>query len=184
MLDISGEELDKAPPEYGKIVADAASPDFQTDERFDLIFSKMLVEHIPDARQFHTNVLSMLRPGGLAIHFFPTLYTVPFTINRLFPERLSSRLLDLFHPRDRFQHDKFPAYYQWCRGPSEKQLARFTDLGYEVVEYRGYFGHPNYYRRIKPLQMLHRAKTARLLKNPNPTFTSFAVMILRKPAGG
>ncbi len=180
ILDISSSELSKAPPGYCKIVADIASAQFSVEGKFDLVFSRMLAEHISDARQFHTNVRDILVDKGLAVHFFPTLYAFPFMINYLMPERLSQMLLNLFAPRDDYQHGKFPAYYAWCRGPTRGQLRRFTDLGYEVVHYKGFFGHGDYYNRISTVKMLHEYKTKLLLKHPVPLFTSFAYLVLRK----
>ena len=70
ILDISETELSKASINCTKIQADIASPDFSIDGKFDLVFSKMLAEHIPDAEQFHRNVLRILAEGGIAVHFF------------------------------------------------------------------------------------------------------------------
>ena len=53
VLDISGAELPKAPDTYHKVLADIASSDFDISDRYDLIISKMLAEHISDAEQFH-----------------------------------------------------------------------------------------------------------------------------------
>ena len=181
VLDISAAELEKAPANYHKICADIAAPACELGKRFDLVFSKMVAEHIPNAEQFHRNVFNSLNDNGLAIHFFPTLYTLPFAVNRVIPESFSSALLNVFAPRDRHQHDKFPAYYHWCRGPIPSQIRRLTGLGYEIVHYRGFFGHPRYYRHLKPLQMLHQMKTNRLLKKPNPYLTSYAYIVLRRP---
>ena len=139
----------------------------------------MLAEHITDPLQFHKNVLSCLANNGLAVHYFPTLYTLPFFANYIMPERLADILLHMFETRDRFQHAKFPAYYRWCRGPTHKQIQRFVSLGYEVVEYRGFFGH-GYYQKIKVLDKINRIKTNYLLKHPNPIFTSYAYVVLRK----
>lgn len=181
VLDISQSELDKAPAQYHKICADVAAKDFAFGEaKFDLIFSKMVAEHVKSARNFHTNIRNMLKPGGLSVHFFPTLYTLPFTVNRLIPESLSSAILNVVAPRNRYQFDKFPAYYDWCRGPTKRQINRLEGLGYEVVDYVGFYGHAAYYRRIPPLRVLHNMKSAFLLRNPMPTFTSFAYLILRK----
>lgn len=182
LLDISQPELEKAPVCYQKIHADIASTDFQAPKRFDLIFSKMLAEHIPNAEQFHKNVLHSLADDGLAVHFFPTLFTIPFLVNYLLPERLTSTLLNFFSPRDRHQHEKFPAYYEWCRGPTHKQMQRFTDMGYEIVEYHGFFGHSGYYKRVPILKTLHALKTHYLLKNPHPALTSYAYVVLKKAA--
>jgi len=179
VLDISASELQKAPAEYRKIAADIASPSFSPgDGKFDLVFSKMLAEHINNAPQFHANIAKMLAPNGVAVHFFPTLYALPFVANWLIPEFVSDRLLNIFAPRDRYQHDKFPAYYQWCRGPSSRQFERFRSVGLDVLEYIGFFGHPGYYRRIPGVSQFHRTFTRFLLSRPNPHLTSFAFVVL------
>jgi SAM-dependent methyltransferase len=180
LLDISQTELDKAPTHIHKVRADVSSPSFSAPEKYDLIFSKMLAEHIEDAEQFHKNVLNALAPGGYAVHFFPTLYTLPFLANYLFPERASTQLLRLFSPRDEYQAAKFPAYYNWCRGPMPSQIERLESLGFSVVEYCGIFGHRNYYRRVRPLEKLHDLKTDLLMKHPIPALTSFAIVVLQK----
>ena len=183
VLDISPEELAKAPDGYQTVAADIASPKFEAEGQYDLAFSKMLAEHVRDGRQFHRNVLDLLAPGGLAVHFFPTMYAPPFVVNRLIPEGLSSRMLDVLAPRDKVRASKFPAYYQWCRGPSGRQIRRFEELGYEVVEYAGFYGHAGYYKKLGPLAALHERTVKRLLKNPKPSLTSYARVTLRKPGG-
>lgn len=183
VLDISESELKKAPEGYIKIAADVQSPAFQSGgQKYDLVFSKMLAEHISNAHQFHLNIAGLLAPGGVAVHFFPTLYAFPFVVNWLIPEFVSDRLLNIFAPRDRYQHDKFPAYYQWCRGPSRRQFERFKSVGLEVLEYIGFFGHPGYYRRIPGVSHIHRIITKYLLSRPNPHLTSFAFVVLT-PSG-
>ena len=180
ILDISATELDKAPKDYIKIVADIASPEFSQNTKYDLVFSMMLAEHIKDGEQFHKNILGMLTDGGVAVHFFPTLYTLPFLVNYLVPEVLADKILQLVQPKDRHQHAKFPAYYNLCRGPTHSQLRKFEELGYEVVEYKGFFGHEGYYERIPFLKKLHELKTDYFLKRPNPFFTSYAYIVLRR----
>lgn len=184
VLDISESELQKAPSEYHKIAADIASPAFSPgEEKFDLVCSQMLAEHINNAHQFHTNIANMLAPNGVAVHFFPTLYAFPFVVNRLIPESFSDRLLSVFAPRDRYQHAKFPAYYQWCRGPTAIQFKRFTSVGLHVLEYVGLFGHPGYYRRVPGVLQFHRWLTRILLTHPNPHMTSFAFVVLTPISG-
>lgn len=181
ILDISEAELDKAPGTYKRIVKDIASQEFTPDTpTFDLVFSKMLAEHVKDGKQFHKNVLTMLAEDGLAVHFFPTLYALPFLVNRLVPETLAVKLADVLTPRDKHQHAKFPAYYSWCRGPVRSQIKKYEELGYEVIEYRGFFGHNPYYSRIGLLKRLHDIKTDYLLRRPNPLLTSYACVVLKK----
>lgn len=184
ILDISAEELAKAPAAYEKIQADLSSKEFSPSGEFDFVFDKMLVEHVADAETFHRNVFRMLAPNGIAVHFFPTLYAFPFVVNLLFPERAAYHLLDLLSPRDKYWKKKFPAHYDWCFGPTEAQIRRFEGLGYEVVGYRGFYGHGRYYRKIPPLRKLHEAMMRTLVRRPIPALTSFAWVMLRKPGPG
>lgn len=179
VLDIAEGELDKAPAEYAKIAADVASPAFDIRDRFDFAFSKMLAEHVRDAEQFHRNVHQMLDPGGIAFHFFPTLFAFPFFVNRILPESGSSGLLGIFSPRDKIKHAKFPAYYDWCRGPSQKMIRNYERIGFEVLQYRGFFGH-EYYRRIPPLDALQKRFEDHLVQKPVPFFTTYACVVLKK----
>lgn len=183
LLDISETELAKAPEGYDKVVADIASaspPDLGT---YDLVFSKMLAEHVRSGEQLHRNIFKMLNPGGLAVHIFPTLYALPFLINHLMPEQLASAVLKKLSPQrlSTGRNDKFPAHYSWTLGPTSKQLARLEGIGYEVVEYLGMFGHEGYYERIPPIKKLHMAECRWLLAHPIPQLTSYARITLRKP---
>ena len=180
ILDISPAELDKAPAGYRKVAADICGDELPPTERFDFMFSKMLAEHVRSGRAFHQNVFRLLAPGGLAFHFFPTLYAPAFISNRLLPENVSSVALRAFAPRDEYQHAKFPARYSWCRGPTSMQLARLEGLGYEVVSYRGFFGY-DYYSRIPVLRWASSRTAAYLCRHPRASMTSFAFVLLRKP---
>ena len=179
LLDIAPQELAKAPSGYDKIVADICSETVPLGGPFDLVFSKMLAEHVREPRTFHRNVFGLLRRGGVAFHFFPTLYALPLLANRLLPERLSALAQRLFSPRDPVKDGKFPAYYRWCRGPTTTQMRRFEELGYVVEAYTGFFGH-DYYERIPVLRSVHRAMTGLLLRHPVPWLTSVAYLVLRK----
>ncbi len=182
LLDVSRAELDKAPEDYTKVCADICRPQPDLAGHFDLVFSRMLVEHVPDAAALHANILAMLRPGGYALHFFPTLYALPFLLNRWAPEQYTDRLLQRVFPgREKSGRcAKFPAYYDWCYGPLPRQYERFQGLGFDVVEYRGYFGHAAYYDKLGPLRALHRMKTEYLIRRPHPRLTSYALVLLRK----
>lgn len=180
ILDISEAELQKAPEGYNKILADAASKHLCLNKQFDFVFSKVFLEHIKDPEQFHRNIYNLLSNNGISVHFFPTLYALPFVVNKLLPETISEILLDIFSPRDRHRHEKFPAYYHWCRGPIKTQCEQFRKIGFEVIEYAGFFGHSDYYKKLNYLRNVHEMKTAYLLKNPNPLFTSYAHVVLKK----
>jgi hypothetical protein len=59
-------------------------------------------------------------------------------------------------------------------------IRRFERVGFEVVEFRGYFGHSYYQTRMPLLHKLERAKARWLAKHPIPLLTSFSWVVLRK----
>lgn len=180
ILDISEKELEKAPVGYNKVVKDICSKELDYSAEFDLIFSQMVAEHVKKPKIFHANIYKLLSDGGIAFHFFPTLYALPFVINRVVPERIASYLLHLFFERDRFQHNKFPVYYRWCRGPTKRQIKRFKRLHYDILEYRGFFGHKSYYNKLHFIMKISKRISEYLISHPSPYFTSFAHVFLKK----
>jgi hypothetical protein len=177
--DVDDSELIKADNIYEKLILDLSSEKIDLTERYDLIFSRMVGEHISDGEIFHENIYKLLNPDGLSVHCFSTLYSLPFILNRFIPESLSEILLGKFAPRDEKKHGKFKAYYSWSRGPSKKMIERFKEIGYEIIEYHGYFGH-NYYKKIISLNKLEQLKAKWLVKHPIPQLTSYATAILKK----
>jgi len=181
--DIDATELAKAGPGYTTRLLDLERGDIPTDllNRCDFVFSRMVNEHIRDGRRYHENIFRILAPGGVAVHCFATLYTLPFLANRLLPDRISGVLLRYFRPRDEHKQGKFAAYYGWSRGPTKTMIRRFQNLGYDVVSYNGYFGHWYYSGRLKPLDTLEQIKARLLIRWKVPLLCSFATVILRKP---
>ena len=181
VLDISAGELAKAPDGVTKLQADLCAAEPPVEERFDLVFSRMLCEHVTSGERFHTNCARALKPGGHAIHFFPTVPALPFVVNRLVPEALGDRVLSAVFPARRAggQHQKFPAHYHWCWGPTAAQLARYRSAGFETVGYEVGIGH-GYYDRIPGLRTLAARSSERVLRHPNPLLATYAMVTLRK----
>lgn len=182
LLDISSEELKKAPPGYSTVHADIASADFRLQDEYDVIFSRHLAEHLRDGKVFHKNVFSILAPGGIVFHYFPTLYALPFVVNRLLPERLSGLILSIVQAgrEKEGKYAKFPAFYSWCRGPIKSQIRRFESLGYNVDEYIGFFGYSAYYDKVPLIKKIHINISDWLIRHPIPLLTSFSYVVLSK----
>jgi len=178
--DVDLNELNKADDIYRKIILDLSKPNQTVEKRFDLIFSRMTGEHISDGRKFHENIYNILNEGGISFHCFSTLYAFPFSANRLLPDFLSEIFLRKIAPRNKYQHAKFKAYYDWCCGPSKKMIKRYEQIGFEIIEYVGYFGH-NYYQKLPFLNRLENAKSKLLLKLKLPYLTAYAYVLLKKP---
>jgi SAM-dependent methyltransferase len=185
VLDISQDELAKAPAYCDKIQVDLTAPsdEFRAkvpQNAFDLAFSHMFLEHVNDPMQVHRNIHSMLRPGGVAIHFYPSPNNVPLAVNRLIPERLSRRLVGVAQPERDLSgiQGKFPAYYAMCGRPSRKLHARFEAAGFRVIQHTGFVGH-GYYSRFPALRSMELALRPVLLGAKLP-LTSAMLLILQK----
>ena len=188
ILDDAPGELEKAPAGYQTFrasILDGARVSQLLGEggRFDVVASRWTAEHMPDGHAFHRQVFDMLKPGGAAVHLFPTLYSPAFLLNHMLPPVLSSALVERGSRGGRSEegrHAKFRSYYSWCRGPSHRQLRRLQRVGFTIERYIGFFGH-GYYRRVKPIDRLHRTVTDMLLDHPLASMTSFALVVLRRP---
>lgn len=187
VFDDSRQELDKTPDGYTRFEGSVLDSErvaslLARGGGFDVVASRWTAEHMPDGERFHRQVFDMLRPGGTAVHLFPTLYSPVFVVNRLLPSAASARLLNSGRSDTRTsggRHAKFHSYYSWCRGPSSRQIARLESVGFTVERYVGYFGH-NYYTRVKPLDLAQRVVTDMLLARPTASLTSFALVVLRR----
>jgi hypothetical protein len=180
VLDISRRELDLAPSDYLKLEGDVCDSGVASANRnrFDLMFSRMVAEHVRSGESMHRNVLEMLAPGGMAFHFFPTLYVPVFVVNRVLPHTASAWLLDKFAPRP---EPAFPARYSWCRGPTRRACRRLRDIGYEIVEYRGFYGEA-YSANVPVLGPALAGLSGWAERRANPHLTAFAFLTLKKPA--
>jgi len=182
VIDVSAEELDKAPPHVDTLVTDISDPGTLPPGGFDLVITRWVLEHVQAPERFHAGVRRLLRPGGTAVHLFPTLYSLPFVVNRLLPETVSARVLRESGRADREQ-GKFPAYYRWCRGPSRRQIGRFERQGFLIEEYVGFYGH-RYFKRVPRLQRAED-RFARLLAKRGPAaLTTYAWIVAKKMPDG
>lgn len=189
VLDGSSEEVRKAASEYDTVVIDVE--DRPAVERlvaergsFDLVVSRWTAEHVAQGRFFHQQVHRLLRPGGTAVHLFPTLYSPVFVINRLLPHSVSALIVPHVDKSGRERggsHQSFRPYYSWCRGPTRRQLDRLASVGFVVRRYIGFFGHP-YYARLRPIRSAHELLSKWLVRHPVPALTSYAIVILERRA--
>lgn len=176
--DISADELSFLPAGYRQASFDVAGDVSGFEERYDVLFSRFLAEHVRDGWAMHRNVLKLLRPGGIAFHLIPTLFALPFVINKLLPEALTSWLLASFTQRSD-AYAKFPAYYSACYGNTASMRRALREIGYSGVEIRSFYGH-FYYEKI-PLLREIEARFACLASRSGWSWcSSYAYLTLRK----
>ena len=175
--DVSNEQLDFAPPGYTKLCLDicqALPRDLYGN--FDFIFTKTVAEHVPSGDAMHRNIHLMLKPGGIAFHFFPTLYYPPYLLNARLPEFLGRPIVRWLLHRD----IKFRAYYSMCLGPSARMRRFLEGIGYQILEFRPFYG-AGYLRRVPVLRAVERNLSQWAARRRNPFLSSFAYLTLRKP---
>lgn len=138
--DIRQEELDKAPGYVGTRCFDIAG-DIPAEDRgqYDFVFSKMVLEHVRDGERAHRNIYALLREGGVAFCFFPTLYSPPFVLNKLAPLSIAAWVRDRCGSRHH-GHKGFPARYSLCyaTGRLRRILAEIGFSEIEVIPFYGY----------------------------------------------
>jgi SAM-dependent methyltransferase len=173
--DISDSELALAPKWSHKACFDISSPPTSSESSFDLIFSKMVFEHVPDAKSAYQAVYNLLAPNGICLSFFPTLYCLPFVANYFSPETLSMKFQRKLDPR---ANPKFPAYYNWCRSTSSLQR-RLRAVGFREVVISPFYGH-NYYRSIPFVHSVGQQWTEIVRAKDLRPLSSFAYAFMQK----
>lgn len=155
VADTSELELDRCErADLTKVVVDVQAIDRSAVANVDLCFSRMLLEHLPDPVGALRSSRRVLRRGGYSIHLYPTLYAVPFVVNKLLPIDMTRAILARLQPHRveaGSRSGAFPAYYRSCLGPVTRQLRTMISAGYEVEDFVGYYGHA-YYERVAPLR--------------------------------
>lgn len=113
-LDLSGAELAAAPPgSYDETIeADIMKPLPSQRERFDLIVSWQVLEHVAQLDQCLENLRSYLRPGGTLVSLLSGRNACFAVLNRLLPDRVGSWVMQ--QALDRQPDTVFPANYDGC----------------------------------------------------------------------
>jgi SAM-dependent methyltransferase len=177
--DVSQSELALTSDEYRKACFDVTGDTSEFEGRYDVVFSRFLAEHVADGRAMHKNVYSVLKPGGVAFHLIPTLYSSPFVANILLPEDLARELLIKLRPHRKSISPKFRAYYSFCYGGGAKMIKLFEEIGYSKLEIRKFYGH-GYYDKIPILREIEQFASTIASRHENIPYSSFAYVTAYK----
>lgn len=134
---------------------------YNYNEKYDFIFSKMVLEHVSDGNRYYQNIYKLLKPGGICITYHPTLFSLPFVINKILPNSIGEKLFDFLYGknktrvREKIRIGKFPAY---------------------AIPF---YGH-HYYKKIKFLYFIHKI-FSNIIRNLNFKFlSSYCYTIVKK----
>ncbi len=147
--------------------------------QYDLVFSKMVQEHVKDGPAFYTNLHRLLRQGGVSLQFHPTLFHPVFILNYLMPEDLSSRLLKHFFPNRTWDDTpKFPAYYRECN-TLHRQVARLRSFGFSEAKQFVFYGQ-GYFNKIPFFKQLAQAFDGLAERFDLRVFSTYAYSVVIK----
>ena len=180
--DIAPGELAVLPKTYKTACFDVAgdlTPVADRRGQFDLAFSRMVFEHVADGQKAWSNLYEMLSPGGVGLSFMPTLYTLPFVVNLLLPDKLAASIVKaLFANRTDDEDPVFPARYSWCF--TDERLTRMlTDIGYREVVVMPFYGH-SYYQSFPLVRDVNAWVTKLARRNDWRAISSYAYVAVRK----
>lgn len=180
--DISEGELAVLPKGYKTACFDVAgdiSGVANLRGRFDLAFSRMVFEHVADGRRAWSNLFELLAPGGVALAFIPTLYAVPFILNKLLPDKLAASIVKLLFANRTDEEDPvFPALYSWCF--TDDRLQRMlSGIGYREVLVLPFYGH-DYYESFPVIRDVNAWFTEIARRNDWRPVSSHAYIAVRK----
>lgn len=178
--DISSSELAKSNADYCRRIAMDMEADIPTfyEGRYDLVFSKMVLEHLQRPEVFHKNVLKLVSNRGVIIHFYACKFGLPGILNLILPEKFVDWLVYKIQGRDPIMDHRFTAYYRRCLGPVPAQIKWWNKLGYEIVDFKGFVGH-TYLSRYRVLGWLEKLWTRFLLTLNSAWVCSSAIVVLK-----
>lgn len=179
--DISADELARAPREFAQLHCDIASRDPLEPTSigaYDLVYSKMVMEHVQDATQMWRNQYELLAPGGIALAFIPTLFAPAFAANHVLPDPVSSAIVGKLFPGRSWEgtDPKFPAHYDLCYGDQRKVEPTLRAIGYDEVHVLPFYGY-SYFDGLPGLRRADRWFTEWARRHDRRRFTSFAYVI-------
>lgn len=181
--DIAPGELAVLPKGYRTACFDVSGADSGVAglrNSFDLAFSRMVFEHLPDGRQAWANSYELLAPGGVALAFIPTLYSLPFVLNWLLPDKLAAAIVKFIYRHRTDDADPvFPARYSWCVADDTRIRTMLSEIGYREIIVQPFYGH-GYYRSFPIIRDIHEWFTGIARKRDWRTLASFAYIAARK----
>lgn len=177
IIDPDSNELAKAADDVEKI--NSLLEDLNVDKQYDLVLTKMVLEHVKEPTLFHEKVYEILRPGGKAIHFFACRHSIPAFVNRILPEYIGDSILKKLGNRDLSDSPKYPAFYLKTKGYSKRQVNFFNSLQFTVEKYQSFVGH-KYFKKFRIIGFIERLYTKLLYHLKLACLSTVALVVLKK----
>lgn len=180
LIDIETTYWNDYNPEIQKYNIDLQSEfDSNLEDKFDLVISQMVLEHIEDPENFHKGISRLLRKEGRAIHLYANPFSLSAIVNRILPESIGEFILKIISNRNLEKNHKYPAFYRWCYTPSETAIQDFAELGFEIQRHVAYLGH-NYFQRVPLISGLEKLYSRVITKLGMQKISTLSLLIIKK----
>lgn len=117
--------------------------------RADMIFSKYLLEHVPNNLKTFKNIETWLNGGGKSVHIFPLGYHPFSLVNKLAGNKFAKSLIPILRPGTE-AITGYPAFYHLCNSKDLGRISANSQFKYEV---KYFFGAEDYFAFFLPFSL-------------------------------
>jgi SAM-dependent methyltransferase len=180
-VDVSADELELNRDVDERRVADVVRGLPFGDGEVDCIVSRSVIEHLPDTERFVFESYRALKPGGWAIHLFPSRFAPFALINQLLPHRLARGVLHALVP-DSHGRLGFRAHYDRCYASA--MAAAHERAGFELVDLQVSYYQSEYFTFFLPAYALSVAYELVPYSLRARNLAAYVLLVVRKPTTG
>jgi len=121
------------------------------DQKFDLIISKTLLEHVPDNTKSLKVIYDALQNNGMMMHYIPCKYHFYSMILRMIGPKLQKFLIHYLRPETE-SVTGYPVFFNKCSSHSMENLC--NNIGFRKVEIKTYYRATDYFSFFVPVFMI------------------------------
>jgi SAM-dependent methyltransferase len=117
-------------------------------QRYDIIFSNFLLEHVRDNRRAFQCIFGSLQEGGITLHYVPSKRHPYSLATRAVGPNLQRRLIRLLKPSS-VGHTGYPVFFHRCCNGQMRSTLR--EVGFLDIKIQCFFGASEYFAWCVPL---------------------------------
>jgi len=134
---------------YDKFLVQSVEDEFS--EKFDLVISMTLLEHVPNNTKAMKAIYAALNAGGTMVHYVPSKHHFYSIILRILGHRMQKFLIKHLRP-EAAEVTGYPAFFDRCSPREMSELCKET--GFKEIHIVCYYKATDYFAFFTPLYIL------------------------------